>query len=120
MKRLLVALALVACSDPTGIGLPSGAVPMNPPDGYADLFRGIGDCSTGRSDWQRIHWFQVAGAMVDGQHRGLFIPPDTIIVASDQAWNPGDGFLTPRHEMLHFRIGGDPQHGSAAWDACRV
>lgn len=114
--RFLPVVLLLGCLDTFA---PAGATWFAPPAYYKTWWAAVEDCSGTAGDFDRVHWYQVAGSTYtcpayEGRCEGWWRPPHAIYMAQE--------VLTDRrvaeHEMLHDLL----QRGDhpPAFQACGV
>lgn len=121
MRSAVLISALAACSTFTA---PQGAREIDPPQGAATSWAYVVDCAGGVPDaWRRVEWYRVAPDPTTGLMRcwgawtdGCFAAPATIYLLEGRETDP----WLQSHELLHYRLGGDPDHTSPAWKDCAL
>lgn len=116
-----LALALIACAN---FLEPAGAERIPAPEAAATSWAYVLDCSGlgGDTDgWRGLDWYQVPADPGTGLMRcwetwtdGCYDAPRSIYLLAGRTDDP----WLESHELLHYRLGGDPGHSSPAWKAC--
>jgi hypothetical protein len=98
LRRLLVLLALTACTEPYDPFY--GAEPFSPPAIYAEWWGQTESCSGKTGDFSAVRWYTREAfaklgtqAVADYAVQAVVMRPELVLVANDV-----------RHEMLHLLI----------------
>lgn len=118
LRKLVLALLLVVLSCRTLVVGTDGFIRLDPPPSvYATWLEELKTCTSLNGNISEIEWFVLSGGefAVDGRRvAGLRWPPNLIVLAAQ--WLFSEGVV--KHEMLHYLLDGDADHGSPLWVQC--